>query len=222
MTLESSRSRWIPCRPGPARAGRRAFNLLEMLVVMLLIGIFAAVTYTSLDRTLPRVKLRGKAAEVSGFLQQARLNAIKSGLDVTVQVETFGGGEKWLVAYRRNADGATLTELARLNIGSSSRPFEPYLAGAAEASTDANLENTFAGGKLTYQNTGNADGVGAFRVTIGQGDHRNTIEVAVQSLGGQPVIRKYIRDGHRPASAPAGTEFFEETHLGTTWQWQWY
>ncbi len=205
----------------PSRAASRAFNLLEMLVVMLLIGIFATVTYTSLDRTMPRVKLRGKATEMSGFLQQARLSAIKAGLDVSVEAETFGGDEIWLVAYRANSTGGGKTETARLNIGSVSRPFEAYLAGTSGGSTESDKANTFPAGKLVYKSTGNAVAIGAFRVSIGQLNRRNTIEVAVTSLGGQPVVRKYIRPADRPTSAPT-IEFFEETHFGTQWEWSWY
>lgn len=223
MTQEPSRPHRNSCRRGQSRAASRAFNLLEMLVVMLLIGIFVTVTYTSLDRTMPRMKVRGKATEVSGFLQQARLTAIKAGLDVSVEVENFGNDELWLVAYRKNPDGVGKTETARLDVGSDKRPFEAYLAGVdSGASVDAAKANSFPGGKLVYKNTGNAESVGAFRVSIGQtADRRNTLEVAIQSLGGQPVLRKYIKPADRPASASA-IEFFEETHFGTKWQWTWY
>lgn len=225
MNQESSR--WT-ARAGDLRAGSaghrhlrrsRAFNLLEMLLVMLLIGIFAAVTYTSLDRTLPRVKLRGKATEVSGFLQKARLGAIRAGMDVVVKVEDIGN-EKWMVAYRRDTAGVE-TEMARLNIGSEDRPFEPYFAGVASGAPEIVSANTFPGGTLVYRNTGTSAAVGAFRVSIGLSSRRNTIEVAVQSLGGQPVVRKYILPTDRPDSAP-GIDFFEETHFGSDWEWSWY
>lgn len=204
------------------RGARRAFNLLEMLVVMLLIGIFSAVTYTSLDRTLPRYKLRGRATEVSGFLQKARLGAIKAGLDVSVEVESVSNSdpEQALIAYRNNTNG-TKTELGRVMIGASIRPFEPYLGGVPGESGSLAVANTFPAAKVIFKSTGNAQNTGALRFTIGTGDHTNTIEVAVLSLGGQPVIRKYIKSADRPASATSEA-FFEETHYGTTWTWAWY
>lgn len=221
MTQEPSRLHRFSSRHGQSRTASRAFNLLEMLVVMLLIGIFVTVTYTSLDRTMPRMKVRGKATEVSGFLQQARLTAIKAGLDVSVEVENFGKDELWLVAYRKTADGLGKVETARLDLGSDKRPFEAYLAGVSGGSADAAKANSFPGGKLVYKNTGNAESIGAFRISIGQTDRRNTLEVAIQSLGGQPLLRKYIKAADRPVSAPT-IEFFEETHFGTKWQWTWY
>lgn len=205
--------------PRPRRRSR-AFNLLEMLLVMLLIGLFAAMTYISLNKTLPRVKLRGKATEVVGFLQKARLGAIRAGMDMLVKVETYGADEKWLVAYRRDTAGVE-TEMGRLDIGSTSRPYEVYLAGVESGGADLVKANTFPDGELVYRNTGNSAAVGAFRVSIGAAEHRNTLEIAVQSLGGQPVVRKYIRPADRPDSATT-TDFFEETHYGTDWEWSWY
>lgn len=200
---------------------RRAFNLLELLVVMLLIGLMAAVTLSSLGKTLPRYKLRGKATEVSGFFQKARLAAIKSGLDVSVEIEEMGNSEQALIAYRNNIDG-TQTELYRLMAGSPIRPFDPYLGGVAGASVDAAKTVTFAAGKVVYKPTGNAAETGAIRVSIGQDSSMNTIEVAISSLGGQPVLRKYTAAGDLPPGAPIGQEFFKETHFGTKWQWVWY
>lgn len=200
---------------------RRAFNLLELLVVMLLIGLMAAVTLSSLGKTLPRYKLRGKATEVSGFFQKARLAAIKSGLDVSVEIEAMGNSEQALIAYRNNIDG-TKTELYRLMAGSPTRPFDPYLGGVFGASVDAGKTVTFAAGKVVYKATGNAAETGAIRVSIGQNDSMNTIEVAISSLGGQPVLRKYTVSDDLPPGAPLGQEFFKETHFGTKWQWVWY
>lgn len=211
---------WSKSGDGRRLRRRRAFNLLEMLLVMLLIGIFAGVTYTSLDRTMPRVKLRSKATEISGFLQKARLGAIRAGMDVVVKPETFGGDEKWLMAYRRDTAGAE-TEVSRLNLGSESRPFETYFAGIESGAAELVKPNTFPDGVLIYRNTGNAAATGAFRVSIGSGARRNTMEVAVQSLGGQPVVRKYIKPEDRPASSSAA-DFYEETHYGSDWEWKWY
>lgn len=208
-------------RPGPRTSRRRAFNLLELLVVMLLIGLMAAVTLSSLGRTLPRYKLRGKATEVSGFFQKARLGAIKAGLDVSVEIEEMGNSEQALIAYRNNSDN-TKTELFRMMAGSPIRPFDPYLGGADGASTEGAKTITFAAGKVVYKATGNAEETGALRISIGRGDFMNTIEVAITSLGGQPVLRKYTAAGDLPPGAPIGQEYFKETHFGTTWQWAWY
>lgn len=208
-------------RSGQSLRRRRAFNLLELLVVMLLIGLMAAVTLSSLGRTLPRYKLRGKATEVSGFFQKARLAAIKSGVDVSIEVEEMGNSEQALFAYRNNSD-KTKTELFRMMVGSPIRPFDPYLGGAAAASAEGAKTNTFPDGKVVYKATGNATDTGALRVSIGQGDFMNTIEVAIPSLGGQPVLRKYTAAVDLPPGAPMDQEYFKETHFGTKWQWAWY
>lgn len=211
----------------------RAFNLMELLVVMAFIGIIMTVTYASLDRTIPRTKLRGKAVEVSSFLQKARLHAIKNGFEVTVSKETTTGNLDWLVASFINAAG-TVREVGRLYIGSPNSQYDPHLAGAAGGSVDAAKPLFFGGnvydgdGKevdyikvLSFKPNGTCSGVGAIRLSIGMTERRNTIEVAVLSLGGQPVLRKYIRPADRPPTDMA-SEFFEDTHYGTSWKWSWY
>lgn len=212
---------------------RHAFSLLEMLVVMAFIGIITTVTYTSLERVLPRNKLRGKAVEVSSFLQKARLHAIKNGFDVAVSKETTTGNLDWLVASYVNTAG-TVREVERLYIGTPSSPYDPHLAGADDGSTDAAKPLFFGGnvydkdGKeidfikiLSYKPNGTCSGVGGIRLSIGKAKRKNTIEVAVLSLGGQPVLRKFIRPADRPPTDVA-SEFFEDTHYGTEWKWNWY
>jgi len=220
MTQEPAQSQSLPtghrCSIRP-RYG--AFNLMEMLVVLALVGLMAALSYTSLSQQIPRQKLRGKANEVSGFFQKARLSAIKEGRDVAVQVETYDSGE-WLVAYRQDDLGAT-KELARVEVGNPSRPYDAHLAGVAGESAGAEVANTFKDLTLIYKSTGTAATVGALRLSIGTAGRENTIEVAIQNIGGQPAIRKYIRSVDRPAGL-TDTKFFAETHYGTDWDWTWY
>jgi type II secretory pathway pseudopilin PulG len=213
---------------------RRAYNLLELLVVMLIIGTICTITFAQLNRALPTAKLRGKAAEVSSFLQRARLASIKAGLDVSVEVESNSGTDttQFLVAYVLRPDGTYQirkvngvdfrVSMATMEIGSPDRPGNVHLKGSLYGSPKAAIANSFTASKLVYKPTGMAANQGALRFSIGTGERQNTIEVAVQDLGGQPVLRKYIKPGDRPSGTPSDVEFLEASHYGTKWQWKWY
>lgn len=202
-------------------SARHAYSIIEMLITMALIMIVAGLTYASLDFSIPRTKLRSKAVEVSVFLQKARMQAIKNGFDVKVAKETSTEDLDWLVASFVNTAG-TVREVGRLYIGRSTSKTEPHLDGVEGGTADA-AKALFFGSEdyLSYKPNGTCSGVGGIRLSSGVGNRRNTLEIAVLSLGGQPVMRKYIRPGDRPPSDGA-SEFFKDTHYGTNWKWVWY
>jgi hypothetical protein len=200
----------------------RAFNLMETVFVLALVLTFFVASFAAMGKNVPISKLRGKVTEVSTFLQKARLGAIKAGLDVSVEVESYSHFDttQVMIAYRIRQDG-TKDEMGRLEIGTPDRPANAHLAGVEDGSPTSIKANTFKDSKLVYRSSGMAANQGAFRFSIGKGKKQNTIEVAVPSLGGQPVVRKFIRPAERP-SGGATQEFFEATHYGTDWQWTWY
>jgi type IV fimbrial biogenesis protein FimT len=55
---------------------RAGFTLLELMVVVALIGIMAAIAAPSLSKTVPRVKLRSAGQQLANDLQLARLRGI--------------------------------------------------------------------------------------------------------------------------------------------------
>ncbi len=64
---------------------RAGFTLTEILVAVLIIGLFAAVAYPNLVNWLPRYRLDRVAAQMESNLRQARLRSMSEG--VTVRVE---------------------------------------------------------------------------------------------------------------------------------------
>lgn len=206
-----------PCRSIRRRA--RAFTLLELLVVMLIIGILAAISVVYLQNQIPHLRLRQSATELSGFLQKARLAAIRSGRNVRIEPEIIlNPASERLVLQEQQEDG-TWKEIAywytpktgtgRANV---------FLKSHLEAGTvgDATAV-TFPGGKVVFDNKGSNRQVGAFRLTC----LRNTIEVALDSMAGVPVVRKYIRPDDRPPTA-TGVDYFREGGANSSFKWKWY
>lgn len=213
-------------------ASGRGFSVLEMLLVMAFLITIATISYSAVAQQVPRWALRGAATELSTFLQKARLEAIRSGRPVQIEVETLATGDQMVVAYRMKAGVTDLVYFdvdtdgnpvprARMYLGNPASSYKPALVGAFDTTSGADDNISFKNDKAIYLATGMIDSLGAYRISTGVDDSRNTLEVAVTSLGGQPVLRKYIKVDDRPMTAKT-QQFFAETHLGTEWKWKWY
>lgn len=62
------------------------FTLMEMMVTIAIIGVIAALGYSSLTRLRPRATLASTVTELSSLLHDARMAAVGSGHDVAVLV----------------------------------------------------------------------------------------------------------------------------------------
>lgn len=89
------------------RHGRRqgsGFTLIEMLVVVAIIGILAALAAPSMTRLLERGRLRGAAEQVASDLQLARTEAIKRNQDVKVTFSSDTPSTSWCYGVRVGGD----------------------------------------------------------------------------------------------------------------------
>lgn len=68
------------------RLGPRGATLIELMMVVALIGVFATMAQTSLTRLVPQLRESGSARSLAGLLQRARVDAVKSHLRVRVDV----------------------------------------------------------------------------------------------------------------------------------------
>jgi len=62
----------------------RGLTLVELMTVVAIVGIVAAVAGYSMTRSRPRATLSGTAIELRGLVHQARLQALASGANVAV------------------------------------------------------------------------------------------------------------------------------------------
>lgn len=76
---------------GPVPNNQWGFSLFELLVVLMLLTVLAAVTLPATGRFLDNLQFRKKVAAVTSALRYARLLAITRGVDVHV-VATEGDG----------------------------------------------------------------------------------------------------------------------------------
>jgi prepilin-type N-terminal cleavage/methylation domain-containing protein len=81
----------------PRGLSRGGFTLMELMAVVLLIGVIAALAVTRLDFMVPKYRLRGGARDVASVLKQGKARAAAGGKDCYFEAD-LSQGRYWLLA----------------------------------------------------------------------------------------------------------------------------
>lgn len=114
-------------RPRPPAAGA---TLLELLVLLVVASVLAAIAYPNYRDWIADTRLRNQAEALAATLTRARSAAMRSGVRVTVcksadrQTCAQDGGwdQGWLVFVDEDRDGAREPDEAALHVESRSSP----------------------------------------------------------------------------------------------------
>jgi prepilin-type N-terminal cleavage/methylation domain-containing protein len=79
----------------------RGFSLLELLIVVAILVIVAAIAVPRVMSTISDVKMRYVAQNLSGLLQSARMQAVRTNTFYMVQPTTMGSGDAAYYAHAR-------------------------------------------------------------------------------------------------------------------------
>ena len=83
------------------------FTLIELMVVVAIVGILAALAAPAFVKMLERNRLKGAAEGLFNDLQLARTEAIKRNQDVTVTFSGAGPSTTWAYGVRSGVTGTT-------------------------------------------------------------------------------------------------------------------
>jgi prepilin-type N-terminal cleavage/methylation domain-containing protein len=96
-------------RPHVARAGQRGFTLIELTVVVILVGIFAAMAMPAVTLQLRDRRVHEMAQRVALTYQQARIRAMGQGGAILVRYDSTTGSGKGLFITKEGLVGGTQT-----------------------------------------------------------------------------------------------------------------
>lgn len=228
------------------RRRNHAFNVMEIIVVLGLIGVITAYGAPALMYELHRQTTRGVVREVHTLMQQARIAAIKSSRPVILaySMEPLTGpvtpwnpsgvGRTHFFILAQQEDGS-LRQVRSVTLAKGffmRGPASSDVVGDANSSTftgtlrdddfneDGNIE---AFEKLTltarFLPNGTVSQLGALRISDSR-SKQNTFEVAVADLSGRAELRKHLCEKSKPSIILE--EFHPEPDVKSKYRWVWY
>ncbi len=214
------------------RRTKSGFTVMELLVVVTLIGILGAMTLSIFNSMRPKIMLTSVSRELSSIFQKARLAAIKRNQPVVGVIETELGADttdynplgvknEWLVLKTVDAYGNEI-EISSYQMFRGYPPI--YFWGHSEDEIHKASSNTFQNNTVAYNFDGSVFSTGALRISYAKTGTRNTLEIAVPTQSGVPVVRKFLKVDDRPNTAKSQS-FFEETVASAARRrtlWIWY
>lgn len=204
-TPKSVRRRRLP--------GSSGMTLLEILFIVALLGILMLIGIPNLFRQIQRMKVEQAVAQSVGFLQSARLRAVRDQKTYTVNFDKTTGEIRGVSSgLPGDSDERQSLTLSGFGVRFYSTGFTGLPAGF-----DPDCEEPPLAG-ISFDSTGVVMGapVGfCFTDIFG-----NIMQISFDSLGGQPRVRKFFaaQDPHgRYEDQTPG--FFLQDEQGV---WRWY
>jgi len=154
-TGNAKRSRWF----------ESGFTMLEMMIIVVIIGVLAAIAVPSFSTIMPKLEARAQARATLNFIRQARSRAISEGVQYGVYVDS---GNRRYVLFKDTVNPALMT----YNVGDS------IVVGPQIIDPDVLLSSsTFANNTVIFQQTGRASQSGSFVFDKAGGGARYEISV---------------------------------------------
>ncbi len=151
------------------------FTMLEMMIIVVIIGIAAAMAVPSFYNTIPRLKARTEARNILNFIRLARSKAVSGGAQYGVYVDT---DNRRYILFKDTLNPAQMI----YNDGDS------VVVGPEILDSDVVLTNsTFANNCVIFLPTGGASQSGSF--TLDNTDGGSSYTVSVLSSTGKSKMQ---------------------------------
>lgn len=69
-------------------SNNKGFSLVELVIIVAIVGILAAIATPSIMEWMPNIRFRGASQELFGHMQQAKMEAVKRSANVVVRFNT--------------------------------------------------------------------------------------------------------------------------------------
>ncbi len=140
---------------------KKGFSLVELMVVIAIIGIIAAISSLNLVTGLPKYRLKRASRDITSRLRQARSTAIKTNATVVIQFDT--GRHSYSIDNKLYpaTDGNTNNALSSYYGSGLSFDRGSYTSGNSV---------TFPGERVTFNSRGISPSLGSIYLSNNQGD----------------------------------------------------
>lgn len=113
MHIPTHREGAVNCLTKAKKNRQTGFSAIELLVVILIVGIVAAITVPGLVQTWYDMQMRATAAQIADLMQQARMQAARQNISpgVPIRYQVTNGVQQVYADYNGNGqwDGGGLT-----------------------------------------------------------------------------------------------------------------
>jgi type IV fimbrial biogenesis protein FimT len=137
---------------------RSGFSLVEVLIVVFIVLILAALAIPNMSTVIANIKLRGTATDLAGFVQQARITAVRKNATYTILFNLTGGNGAYLDLNGNGSyDSAAPAEPMIQFGGSANQVAAPGGASGAPTNLDASggpLGWTATSGNISFNSRG--------------------------------------------------------------------
>ncbi|MEL7059941.1 MAG: prepilin-type N-terminal cleavage/methylation domain-containing protein [Acidobacteriota bacterium] len=230
--------------PSPQRS--RGFSLAELLVVVLVIGLVAAISYWSFLPQIPKMRMINAVQENSAWFNSIRRVAIKDQRDVVIRFQEGNSSEapaNLAAPVPRAPDGddsggdsayedTNIYAVARyvgvldgepLAVQALTRHKAGILLRAPDEAEELDEEAvTFPDNEMVFTSTGQIAFPGAIRLADERG---NFLEIAYEQRAGAPVVRKWLPAGEGRDEGwyrEEAAKYDEETGTAVANTWEWF
>ena len=99
----------VAFQPKIRMTNRRGFNLFELIVTMIVIGLVIAIAAPRIKDAMEKVNVREAKVQMAGYVARTRGSAVARGCRTVLHMTQGPTGRVWITSCKSNDLGATLT-----------------------------------------------------------------------------------------------------------------